>query len=160
MSTCKYRLYVFCTWVRLRETVLAALFDIAWCRPLPHNKLLCCLHLLCSAQGWAIGSGIATPEVQANVFKLCILNCCQGKVAHGRPGNQAPSMLCALCEWQGRGVTEGVWRVNGHAVGWTDSKIRSSCINDCITSFTSMIGKYKIHIYIKFMFWHSTPEYI
>lgn len=44
----------------------------------------------------AIGTIIATPEVQANVLHLCILNRCQGKVPLGCPGNHASQH--ALCE--------------------------------------------------------------
>lgn len=73
---------------------------------------------LCSA--WAIGTDIATPEVQANVLHLCILNCCQGKVPLGRPGNHASQH--ALCEWQEEGVTEWGLCVNGHLVSWTDNR--------------------------------------
>lgn len=45
--------------------------------------------LLCSARGRAIGTNIATPEVQANVIHLRILNRRQGKVPLGHPGNHA-----------------------------------------------------------------------
>ena len=52
--------------------------------------------LLCSARGRAIGTDIATPEVQANVLHLRILNRRQGKVPLGCPGNHASQH--ALCE--------------------------------------------------------------
>ena len=67
---------------------------------------------LCSARGRAIGSDIATPEVQANVLHLRILNRCQGKVPLGCPGNHASRH--ALCEWQEEGVTDWELCVNGH----------------------------------------------
>lgn len=51
----------------------------------------------------AIGTSAATPEVQANVLHLCILNRRQGKVPLGCPGNHASQH--ALCEWQEEGVT-------------------------------------------------------
>lgn len=51
----------------------------------------------------AIGTSAATPEVQANVLHLCILNRRQGKVPLGCPGNHASQHV--LCEWQEEGVT-------------------------------------------------------
>ena len=82
--------------------------------PLLQNRTLrfsphCCFVL---ARGRAIGSDIATPEVQANVLHLCILNRCQGKVPLGCPGNHASQH--ALCEWQEEGVTDWELCVNGH----------------------------------------------
>lgn len=97
--------------------------------------------LLCSARGRAIGTNIATPEVQANVLHLRILNRRQGKVPLGCPGNHASQH--ALCEWQEEGVTEWELCVNGHLASWTSSEafFCSLTAPDCATVHPSRFLK-------------------
>lgn len=103
---------------------------------------------LCSARGRAIGTNIATPEVQANVLHLRILNRRQGKVPLGCPGNHASQH--ALCEWQEEGVTEWELCVNGHLAGWTSSKafFYSSAEAKCTTVHPSCFHSLQNNIII------------
>lgn len=104
--------------------------------------------LLCSARGRAKGTTTATPEVQANVLHLCILNRRQGKVPLGCPGNHASQH--ALCEGQEEGVTRRA------LCEWTSCELdRHSSL--FISSTCPFLSTEDVIIIIIYYYYYYTP---